>query len=99
MRLQFTLSAALLLGSSSAYLGPTDGLPIDLSTVTIPTLEQAAVQARKLLRAESIATLATVFPAGEVHGLEGQPFGIMDYYADCSSDGAPTVLGMKIATS
>ncbi|KAF8540250.1 pyridoxamine 5'-phosphate oxidase-domain-containing protein [Trichophaea hybrida] len=72
---------------------------VDLSTASAPTVEQAAVQARKLLLSETITTLSTIYPYGERHGLEGQPVGLMDYYADCSEDGNPTLLGMKIATS
>jgi hypothetical protein len=72
---------------------------IDLSTASIPTVREAAAQARNLLQHETIATLSTIFPSGEPHGLEHQPIGLVDYYADCSSDGSPSLLAMNIATS
>jgi len=65
---------------------------INLATASRPTVKEAAVQARKLLRSETISTLSTVFPVGEKHGLAGQPIGLMEYYADCSENGNPTLL-------
>lgn len=71
---------------------------VDLATASRPTIEQAAVQARRLVRREKIATLSTVFQKGAPDDLAGLPIGLMEYYADCSKDGNPTLLGMKIAT-
>lgn len=48
----------------------------------IPTVKEAAVQARKLLRSEKIGTLATIFPSDNPRGLAGEPIGMMEYYAD-----------------
>lgn len=72
---------------------------LDLKTADRPTIEQAAVQARWLLRRESVGTLSTVFQKGAPDDLEGLPIGLMDYYADCSKDGTPALLGLSIATS
>ncbi|KAL7267104.1 hypothetical protein RUND412_010320 [Rhizina undulata] len=93
--------SALLVAPLAVFALPTaaDLEVIDLETANRPTVAQAAVQARKLLLSENIATLSTVFPQGERHGLEGQPIGLMDYYADCSLDGNPTLLAINIATS
>ncbi|KAA8900025.1 pyridoxamine 5'-phosphate oxidase-domain-containing protein, partial [Sphaerosporella brunnea] len=73
--------------------------PIDLSTASIPTVAEAAKQARRLVLSEPVGTLSTVFPEGNTHGLAGLPIGLMDYHADCSATGDPTLLGMGIATS
>ncbi|PUU83491.1 pyridoxamine 5'-phosphate oxidase-domain-containing protein [Tuber borchii] len=68
-------------------------------TTNIPTVQEAAVQARQLLRSEKIGTLSTVFPSSDARGLGGYPIGMTDYYADCSNNGNPTLLAIKIATS
>lgn len=100
------LATFLLSALTTAFPAETDDINpspwaeiVDLSTASVPTVEQAAIQARKLLLSETVATLSTTYPSGERHGLEGQPIGLMDYYADCSEDGNPTLLGMKIVTS
>ncbi|RPA98699.1 hypothetical protein L873DRAFT_1790094 [Choiromyces venosus 120613-1] len=68
-------------------------------TTKVPTVQEAAVQARELLRSEKFGTLSTVFPSSDAPGLGGHPIGMMDYYADCSPNGNPTLLAIKIATS
>jgi hypothetical protein len=73
---------------------------------TIPTVHESAIQARRILRLESIGTLSTVFP-NTPHATErrpndvgGAPIGLMDYYGDCEPDtGNPTILAITIATS
>lgn len=97
MRLE--LSSFFLLAPLAALAAPLEITLDDVTSSTIPTVKEAAVQARQLLRSESISTLSTIFPKGDPHGLEGQPIGLMDYYADCSADGNPTLLSMSIATS
>ena len=90
----------LNLASPAANEQPVAGETlVDLSTAAYPTVKHAAILARKLLVSEAISTLSTVFPAGESHGLEGQPIGLMSYYADCSEDGSPSLLGVKLSTS
>lgn len=72
----------------------------------IPTVHESAVQARRILRLESIGTLSTVFPTTP-HTTEhrpsdvgGAPIGLMDYFGDCEpSTGNPTILAITIATS
>ena len=73
---------------------------------TIPTVHESAVQARRILRLESIGTLSTVFPSSSHHASEnrpsvdGAPIGLMDYFGDCEPDtGNPTILAITIATS
>jgi hypothetical protein len=73
--------------------------PIDLSTTSIPTVRDAASQARRLVLTETISTLSTVFSSSAPHNLTGMPIGLMDYYADCSENGNPTLIGMSITTS
>lgn len=89
----------LLLAPLAALAVPVEITLDDITSDSVPTVKEAAVQARQLLRSESIATLSTVFPKGEPHGLDGQPIGLMDYYADCSENGNPTLLAVGIATS
>ncbi|KAH8730600.1 pyridoxamine 5'-phosphate oxidase-domain-containing protein [Phaeosphaeriaceae sp. PMI808] len=74
--------------------------------LSIPTIHESAVQARRILRLESIGTLSTVFPTAP-HTTEdrpsdvgGAPIGLMDYFGDCEpSTGNPTILAITIATS
>lgn len=63
----------------------------------IPTVHESAIQARRILRLETIGTLSTVFPSSSPLG--GAPIGLMDYYADCEDTGNPTILALSIATS
>lgn len=71
---------------------------------TIPTVHESAVQARRILRLESIGTLSTVFPSHHATenrpSVDGAPIGLMDYFGDCEPDtGNPTILAISIATS
>lgn len=98
--MRFAISPLLLLAPLAVLAVPVEiTLGDDVTSDSIPTVKEAAVQARQLLRSESIATLSTVFPQGEPHGLEGLPIGLMDYYADCSENGNPTLLAVSVATS
>ena len=71
----------------------------------IPTVHESAVQARRILRLESIGTLSTVFPSTRAterrpSDVGGAPIGLMDYFGDCEPDtGNPTILAITIATS
>jgi hypothetical protein len=70
----------------------------------IPTVHESAVMARRILRLETIGTLSTTFPDSSSDTrrpkeVGGKPFGLMDYFADCESDGNPTVLAMPIASN
>jgi hypothetical protein len=76
----------------------------------IPTVRESAAMARKMLRLESLGTLSTTFPItkhdeaniGENRptSVEGLPFGLMEYFADCEPDtGNPTILAVTIASS
>jgi hypothetical protein len=70
----------------------------------IPTVHESAVQARRILRLESIGTLSTVFPSHHATenrpSVDGAPIGLMDYFGDCEPDtGNPTILAITIATS
>lgn len=75
------------------------------ASYAIPSIHESAVQARRILRLESIGTLSTVFPS--THATEyrpsdvgGVPIGLMDYFGDCEPDtGNPTILAITIATS
>lgn len=72
----------------------------------IPTVHESAVQARRILRLESIGTLSTVFPTAPYTSerrpsdVGGAPIGLMDYFGDCEpGTGNPTILAITIATS
>ena len=70
----------------------------------IPTSYESAVMARRILHLTPLGTLSTVFPSpgsleNRPSGLHGMPIGLMDYIADCESDGNPTILAVNIATS
>lgn len=111
--MRFLLSTLALAATASSNLLPTPqhvfSNPPSTSDFKIPTVHESAVQARRVLHLENIATLSTVFPRhsnglGSLEnrpaGLEGSPIGLMDYYADCEPDtGNPTILAISIATS
>lgn len=96
--MRFSISL-LILAPLAALAVPLEITLDDVASASVPTVKEAALQARQLLRSESIGTLSTVFPKGDPHGLDGQPIGLMDYYADCSENGNPTLLAVGIATS
>ncbi|KAB8337229.1 hypothetical protein FH972_021531 [Carpinus fangiana] len=81
-------------------------LSSDADSYKIPSVHESAIMARRILRLESIGTTSTVFPHdtsnlhGAPAGIEGQPIGLMEYFADCeTSTGNPTLLAVAIATS
>lgn len=63
------------------------------------TVQEAAVDARHMLLQESEGTLLSVYQSGVAPSphLVGVPIGIMEYFADCSTDGSPTMLMLDIA--
>jgi hypothetical protein len=73
----------------------------------IPTSYESAVMARRILNLTPLGTLSTVFPSPHSSetleqrpsGLGGVSIGLMDYIADCESQGNPTILAISIATS
>ncbi|KAK9324461.1 pyridoxamine 5'-phosphate oxidase-domain-containing protein [Lipomyces orientalis] len=60
---------------------------------TRPTMDEAAVQVRKLVYKESLADLNTVFQDGD---LAGSAIGLLEYYADCDTDGSLTLLMVEV---
>lgn len=83
------------------FENPTDDAAF--SAQRIPTVHESAVLARRILSLERIGTLTTVIqdtpsrhrPAG----VAGSPVGLMDYHADCESEGNPTLLALPISTT
>lgn len=63
------------------------------------TLHEAALDARRLIHNESEGTLLSVYQANvaPIPQLIGTPIGIMEYFADCSADGSPSLLMLDIA--
>jgi hypothetical protein len=78
--------------------------PENAEALNIPTSYESAVMARKILHLTHLGTLSTIFPSSHSlesrpSGLQGTPIGLMDYFADCESNGDPTILAINIATS
>lgn len=76
----------------------------------IPTVHESAVQARRILKLSSIATLSTVYPStnhSQDSTLEQRPddvggmaVGLMEYYATCDpSPENPIILALSISTT
>ncbi|KAK9452886.1 pyridoxamine 5'-phosphate oxidase-domain-containing protein [Dipodascopsis uninucleata] len=85
------------LSPSTILLTAADLIDIDADTVMKrPTVSEAAVQARKLVRHESTGQLATVYQDGD---REGIPIALMEYYADCDDDGSLTLLVVEAGPS
>lgn len=77
---------------------------------SIPTVHESAVQARRILKLSSIATLSTVYPSlnhSRESTLEQRPddvggmaVGLMEYYATCDpSPENPIILALSISTT
>lgn len=60
-----------------------------------PSVEDAAVNARTLIKRESLVNVNTIYQEGEEKGL---PASFVEYYADCG-DGNPVILAVDMATS
>ncbi|KAK9433655.1 pyridoxamine 5'-phosphate oxidase-domain-containing protein [Lipomyces doorenjongii] len=96
------LSGALLLDSAASHplsfwkhcsqSKVADAAVVDLA-YTKPTVDEAAAQVRKLVSKESLADLNTVFQDGE---LAGSAIGLLEYYADCDTDGSLTLLMVEV---
>lgn len=63
------------------------------------TLAEAAVDARHMIMQETEGTLLSTYQesVAPTPELVGSPIGIMEYFADCSTDGSPTMLMLDIA--
>lgn len=80
-------------------------------TSRVPTSYESAVLGRRALALTKLGTLSSTFPKSSSsnkdadaaenrpEGLDGQPFGQMEYIADCEDQGHPTLLAIKISTS
>lgn len=74
------------------------------ASLRIPTSYESAVLGRRILALTPIGTLATVFPddantnEDRPAGLGGMPLALMDYIADCTDGGDPTILALNIET-
>lgn len=110
------LPTALLLATATTTLANAPQLVFTNSVgqhpFNIPTRYESTVQARRILRLESIGTLSTIFPrhssnTDDLSILEnrpadvaGAPLGLMEYFADCEpTTGNPTMLAVTIANS
>lgn len=76
-----------------------------------PTVHESTVMARRILHLSTLGNLVTSFPATnpssneDIHsqenrppGVENNPIGLMEYYADCEANGNPTFLAIGLAT-
>lgn len=109
MLLSLALSTFLSLATAAevdfrfAFQNPDVRTP----NLRIPSSYESAVQARRVLALQSIATLSTVFPHTDASGQQsrpndvgGAPIGLMEYYASCGPETYnPTILAISIATS
>jgi hypothetical protein len=104
---RFVFALLIPIAIARALLPTQDvlALPNDVqASYRIPTIQESAVMARRILRLENIATLSTSFPehspdSRRPEGVNGKPFGLMDYIADCEATGEPTILAMPIASN
>ncbi|KAK9382164.1 pyridoxamine 5'-phosphate oxidase-domain-containing protein, partial [Kockiozyma suomiensis] len=65
----------------------------EILTSARPSVDEAAVQVRNLIKSEAFADMNTVFQSGP---LEGSAIGLLEYYADCSEDGTLTLLMVEV---
>ena len=108
MRLYSLILAPLVAASAIVY--PDQSLRNDqevtfTSGYRIPTVQESAVMARRMLRKERLGTLSTIFPnvsttENRPSSVAGSPLGLMEYFADCEPEtGNPTILAVSIASS
>lgn len=101
--------ASLLCGCSAATASvlpsqSSEETPADGTALRIPTSYESAVLGRRILALTPIGTLATVFPDDAASaenrpaGVGGMPLSLMDYIADCSDTGDPTILALTVET-
>lgn len=74
----------------------------------IPTVHESAVMARRIAQLAGHGELVTAFPSNLAlddvdiqdtpSDLAGSPIGLIEYIADCESQGNPTLLAIDIAT-
>jgi len=103
-----TLTTSTLLPPSPQTI--FTNLPRDsLLPNTIPTAHDSAILARRILNLTPLGVLSTTFPSSHPStpapndarpaDLSNIPIGMMDYIADCESNGNPTILAINIATT
>ncbi|KAK4102083.1 hypothetical protein N658DRAFT_495432 [Parathielavia hyrcaniae] len=104
-----TIASTLLLSccAAAAAVFPSD------HDLRIPTSYESAILGRRILALTPLGTISTVFPkdkpshddvAAEERrpaGLDGMPYGLMEYISDCEDDnlGNPTILAITIGTT
>lgn len=99
-----TCSTTLTSTASASVLLPRSPSHPDQQHVTrIPTSYESAVLGRRILALTPIGTMATVFQAGDTKqrrpdDLDGKPYNLMEYIADCEDSGNPTILAFPIGT-
>ncbi|KAK7204462.1 pyridoxamine 5'-phosphate oxidase-domain-containing protein [Myxozyma melibiosi] len=99
MKGSLSLLALALTASASPLSFLTNSAPEQVlsqpsqHTLTRPSVDEAAVQARKLIKSEAFADMNTVFQSGP---LAGSAIGLLEYYADCSEDGSLTLLMVEV---
>lgn len=98
MQLKFLSGSLLATLALAAPVPPEHGKPHHQPFPhRVPTVEEAAVEARTLVKRESLANLATIVQEGENAGI---PESFMEYYADCGDvDGSLTLLALTISSS
>jgi hypothetical protein len=84
--------------------------PLEDVSYKIPTIHESAIMARRIMHLSTLGTLVTSFPSQSSSSnsattfenrpteVEGNPIGLMEYYADCEANGNPTLLAINIAT-
>ncbi|ODV75557.1 CREG family protein CYBJADRAFT_49696 [Cyberlindnera jadinii NRRL Y-1542] len=87
--MMFKLSTLLAI-ASSVIAAEADGSPFKP-----PSVEDAAVYARTLVKRESLTNVNTISHSGSS---EGKPVSFVEYYADCG-DGNPVLLAIDMSTS
>lgn len=87
---------------SNLFSNPSESLA---AYARIPSVRESAIQARRILSLQNMATFSTVLPQLNVlerrpDDVAGAPIGLMEYYAQCGSRPFdPIILGVTIATT
>ncbi|KAK3989163.1 pyridoxamine 5'-phosphate oxidase-domain-containing protein [Cladorrhinum sp. PSN332] len=107
--ISLSLPSLLLSSCTNAATLPTPANGLEANDFRIPTSYESAILGRRILALTPLGNLATVFPSDNSNkhsssesrppNLGGSPLSLIEYIADCESEGNPTILALRISTA
>ncbi|KAK4229008.1 pyridoxamine 5'-phosphate oxidase-domain-containing protein [Podospora fimiseda] len=107
--LSLSITSLLLSNYANAATLPTSSSDnVETRDFRIPTSYESAVLGRRILALTPLGNIATVFPDDSnktsssekrPSNLGGSPLSLIEYIADCESEGNPTILALRISSA